>query len=59
MTTYYEIRDEMGRRRSAFQTREEAVRAVEEINHGTEGIDEVASDANLMESLRRHAAEDS
>jgi hypothetical protein len=27
----------MGRRRSAFQTREEAMRAVEEMNHGTEG----------------------
>jgi len=35
--TYYEIRDEMGRRRAAFQTCEEALRAVEEMNQGTEG----------------------
>jgi hypothetical protein len=37
VATYYEIRDEMGRRRSAFQTREEALQAVEEMNQGTEG----------------------
>jgi hypothetical protein len=37
VTTYYEIRDEMGRRRAAFQTREEALKAVEEMNRGTEG----------------------
>ena len=37
VTTYYEVRDEMGRRRSSFHTREEALEAAEEMNEGTGG----------------------